>query len=184
MRFGAMYTLCANLRAISFLTAPALMPFARIAAVVPDMDLVFAGPDFGYQSVLQRQIQQLGLARRIHVVGPVYGRLKSSLLRRAMCLAHLSRHEGFSITVLEALACGIPVVISDECHFPEVAAEGAGIVVSLDPREAAAALLKLLSDRAGLAEAGTHARRLVEDRYTAQAIARRLVDHYSSLGKQ
>lgn len=156
--------------------------FAQIAATVPDVDLVLAGPDFGYQATLQRKIQNLGVSRRIHLVGPVYGQLKSSLLRRAMCLAHLSRHEGFSITILEALACGIPAVISSECHFAEVADAGAGMVVSLDPTEGARALLKLLSDPEGLIDAGKRARQLVLDKYTANVVARRLVEHYSNLG--
>jgi len=171
---------------ISHIKGPDLLceAFARIAAVVPDVDLVMAGPDFGYRSNLARQVQQLGLQRRIHVVGPVYGKLKSSLLRRALCLAHLSRHEGFSITVLEALACGTPVVISNACNFSEVASAGAGLVVPLDPQQGAQALLKLLSDPAWLLEAGTRARQLVQEKYTARAVAQRLVEHYSRLGRR
>lgn len=158
--------------------------FAKVAAELPDIDLVIAGPDFGYKVALEREIQLSGLSRRIHLVGPVYGRPKSSLLHKAMCVAHLSRHEGFSITILEALACGVPVVISEECHFPQVAAEGAGIVVPLDAQAGAQALLDLLSDGQALAAAGARARQLVERDFTSKTVASRLVDHYAALGKR
>jgi len=156
--------------------------FTAVASARPDVDLVIAGPDFGYEGKLRRQIARLGLERRIHVIGPVFGAAKVSLLRAASCLCQPSRQEGFSMTILEALACSVPAVISTECHFPEVQTAGAGFVVPLDPGATAGALLNLLSDESARRAAGAAASNLVMARYTVDRMAARLVESYVAVG--
>ena len=156
--------------------------FARIAAVQPDVDLVIAGPDFGYEPRLRAHIEQLGLSSRVHVVGPVFARSKVALLRAALCLCQPSRQEGFSMTILEALACRVPVVISTECHFPQIQTEGAGFVVPLDAGATAQALLTLLGNEQVRKEAAQSALALVLARYTVDRLAEALVKNYQALG--
>ena len=115
-----------------------LAAFGIVAQQHPTARLVIAGPDYG--------VTLPPLPPRAIHVGPVYGRDKLAALADAACFCLPSRHEGFSLAVLEALACGIPVVISTECHFPEVATAGAGVVTPLDPPSIAAALLRVLAD--------------------------------------
>ncbi len=114
-----------------------LAAFDIVTAQHPTARLVIAGPDYGVD---------LPPLPRVHRVAPVYGRDKLAALADAACFCLPSRHEGFSLAVLEALACGVPVVVSTECHFPEVALAGAGVVVRLDPGEIAAGLLRVLAD--------------------------------------
>ncbi|HEV7715601.1 MAG TPA: glycosyltransferase [Steroidobacteraceae bacterium] len=156
--------------------------FAIVAAARPDVDLVIAGPDFGYEARLRSHVERLGLARRVHVVGPVFGAAKVALLRTALCLCQPSRQEGFSMTILEALACGVPAVISTECHFPEVQSAGAGFVVPLDAGATALSLLALLNDETVRSAAAAAALRLVLTRYTVDRMAKSLIENYVAVG--
>jgi glycosyltransferase involved in cell wall biosynthesis len=140
-----------------------------------DLHLVIAGPDGGYRSELEARVHRLGLAGRVHLVGPIYGRDKFAALRDALCFCLPSRTEGFSVAVLEALASSCPVVISEHCHFPEVTASGAGVAAPLDPGAIAAGIARFL-DPAERARAGAGGRAMVERDYTWPRIAQRSVE--------
>lgn len=152
--------------------------FARLAPAWPDVDLVIAGPDDGAEAALRSAIANHGLGRRVHLVGGLYGRDKIEALCDAACFCLPSRQEGFSVAITEALACGAPVVISRECHFPEVATVRAGTVVDLDADAVAAALSAILADTAMAEAMGAAGRALVEQRFTWPAIADLTIDAY------
>ncbi len=75
--------------------------------------------------------------------------------------------EGFSVAITEALACSVPVVITDACHFPEVAVAGAGIVCALSAQAVAIGLTTVLDDSERAAHMGQAGLELVRDNYTA-----------------
>lgn len=152
--------------------------YARLAPAWPDVDLVIAGPDDGAEAALRSAIANHGLGTRVHLVGGLYGRDKIEALSDAACFCLPSRQEGFSVAITEALACGAPVVISRECHFPEVASAGAGTVVDLDADAVAAALSAILADTAMAGAMGAAGRALVEQRFTWPAIADLTIDAY------
>ncbi|HUI63037.1 MAG TPA: glycosyltransferase, partial [Steroidobacteraceae bacterium] len=106
-----------------------LEAFAQVAAAHPQLKLVFAGPDFGMLAQLRKRVAAHRLSDRVHFLGLVSGAERYWLLNNALCVSQPSRDEGFSLSILEALACARPVVISDQCKFPQVAASGAGVVV-------------------------------------------------------
>uniref|UniRef100_UPI003F825CC6 glycosyltransferase n=1 Tax=Shinella sumterensis TaxID=1967501 RepID=UPI003F825CC6 len=108
------------------------------------------------------------------------GDIKLKAFAAAACFCLPSRQEGFSIAITEALACGTPVVITDACHFPEVAAAGAGAVVSLDPMEIATAVIDVLSHPLAATAKGYKGRRLVFENYTWPQIARRTISLYDA----
>jgi glycosyltransferase involved in cell wall biosynthesis len=114
----------------------------------------------------------------VHLLGPLHGDAKWEAFRDATCFALTSRQEGFSIAITEALACGLPVVISRECHFPEVAEFGAGEVVSLDPTEIAGAFDKLVNNRMVRESMAGAARDLISRRFDLLTIAGNLVQEY------
>ena len=152
--------------------------FAGVARERPDVRPVVAGPDGGARQPFERQVAGLGLAGRVHVVGPLYGADKLAALVDAACFCLPSRQEGFSVAVLEALACGVPVVVSDACHFPEVAEVGAGRVVPLDASAVATALAAVLASAEVRRRMGEAGRELVRNRFTWPAIARLSLDAY------
>ena len=153
--------------------------FIRLAPRHPTVRLVVAGPDEGCRADFIARIGAAGLEGRVHLPGPIYGAEKIGALVDAACFCLPSREEGFSIAVLEAMAVGAPVVLSEHCNFPEVAEARAGIVVPLSADAVADALSRVLSDPAGAARMGRRARELVFQDYTWPAVARRSVEIYS-----
>ncbi len=104
-----------------------LEAFGRVEA---DWDLVMAGPDEeGLQPVLEAQAARLGVSGRVHWTGMLEGDVKWGALRAAEAFVLPSHQENFGIAVVEALACGVPVIISDKVNiWPEIVQDKAGIV--------------------------------------------------------
>jgi len=153
--------------------------FAQVRAKHPSLRLVVAGPDDGYRATLEQRIAETKTGDRVHLVGPLYGDDKLAALVDAAMFCLPSRQEGFSMAITEAMACRLPVVVSDQCHFPEVAEVNAGIVVPCDAARTAEAIDRVMSDvstRRAMGEAG---RALVEQRFTWRRIAEGMVDAYT-----
>jgi glycosyltransferase involved in cell wall biosynthesis len=156
------------------------MAFVRLAKSHPQVDLVVAGPDGGARAGFASLVHQLGIEDRVHLTGPLYGEDKLRAFVDASCFCLPSRQEGFSVAITEALACGLPPVISDACHFPEVGTANAGIVVSLDPAEVASALAYVLDNPAMASIMGKNGQRLVRENYTWPRIAELTIQGYVS----
>jgi glycosyltransferase involved in cell wall biosynthesis len=156
--------------------------FARIAGLREDARLVLVGPDAGARAGVERAAREAGIAARVVLTGPVYGREKLSALAGAACYVLPSEHEGFSVAICEAMACGTAVVISPECHFGEVEGAGAGFVVPRDEASLAGVMGRLLGDPALAAAMGARARAMVLERYTWPGIAARFAALYGRYG--
>jgi glycosyltransferase involved in cell wall biosynthesis len=152
--------------------------FALLVRDVPRARLVVAGPPDGAEQDFQARIAAAGLTGRVHLVGPLYGPDKLAAMVDAACFCLPSRQEGFSVAITEALACGLPVVVSEACHFPEVAEAGAGAVVPLEPPAIAAALCSVLTDARRARAQGQAGAALVRSRYTWPGIAEATVAAY------
>ena len=112
------------------------------------------------------------------MVGMLFGANKYAAIRNAVCLCQPSRQEGFSMTIIEALASGVPVVISKDCHFPEVEELGAGRVVELNAMSIANALIQIVSNNEWRKIAGQKAKELALAKYTWPKIAERSIEVY------
>ncbi len=104
--------------------------FAKAAATAPDVDLVMAGPDqMGMQSTLASRAAQLGIAHRVRWAGMIGGDLKWGALRACDAFVLPSHQENFAISVVEALAVGRAVLISNQVNiWPEIEAQQVGLV--------------------------------------------------------
>ena len=130
--------------------------FARIAPDWPNVHLVFAGrPGWLYQPILGR-IEGYGLAERAHFVGSVSDEELVALYNMARFLAYPSLYEGFGFPVLEAMACGCPVLTCNTSSMPEVAGDAAQYVDPFDVQSIVAGMLALSNPkrRAELVERG------------------------------
>lgn len=108
--------------------------FAKVVGVDNSLHLVIAGPDqTGWQAELQKQAQKLGIAHKITWTGMLSGDLKWGAFHAAEAFVLPSHQENFGIAVVEALACGIPVLISNKVNiWREIASDGVGLVANDD----------------------------------------------------
>ncbi len=106
--------------------------FARVCNLDPALHLVIAGPDqVGWQVELEARADQLGITQRMTWTGMLQGDLKWGSIYAAEAFCLPSHQENFGIAVAEALACGTPVLISDQVNIcEEVRQAGAGLVSS------------------------------------------------------
>ncbi len=84
-------------------------------------------------SKMRQLASSLGIANDVIWTGPLYGNAKWNILRAAEAYILPSHQENFGISVVEALACGIPVLISDKVNIRrEIEAAGCGLVAADD----------------------------------------------------
>jgi glycosyltransferase involved in cell wall biosynthesis len=104
--------------------------FAKILGEHPEWHLVFAGPDqIAWKNELNIRATRLGVADRITWTGMISGAMKWGALRSAEVFVLPSHQENFGVVVSEALAAGIPTLISNKVNiWREIKADGAGIV--------------------------------------------------------
>lgn len=153
------------------------------AGTEPGCHLIVAGPDpDGYGKALQLEVARLGITNRVHFVGMLQGAEKLGALTDADLFVLPSRQENFGNAVVEALAAGIPVVISDQVNlWPEIKGTGVGGVTALDIPALTAELRSWLSDGPDRPAVAERARALVRERFDWDAIARRWTAHYARL---
>lgn len=110
--------------------------------------LVLVGPDEGdgHRHELERLVDQRGLRDRARFIGPVYGEEKWQALAAADLFVLPSQHENFGNAVAEAMACGVPVIISDQCGIAPYVRDRAGLVIPPEPHALAQAMRTLLAD--------------------------------------
>ena len=104
--------------------------FAAAAARDPALHLVMAGPDRdGLREPLGKRAQELGVGNKITWAGMLTGDLKWGAFATGEAFILPSHQENFGIAVVEALACGLPVLISNKINiWREIEADGAGLV--------------------------------------------------------
>lgn len=155
-----------------------LASFARIQ-VADSALLVIVGPDDeNLIGALTRQAAELGVGNKVRFVGELYGDDQRAALASADIWALTSYTENFGNAVLEAMAAGLPVVISSAVNVaPDVAAFEAGCVTSLDADEIAFCIRRLLANPAERARLGKRAQ-IFAVRYDWSTVAGQLIDMY------
>ena len=113
-----------------------------------NVKLVIAGPEgeAGYVTFLREKARAAQVEDRVLFPGPLFGEEKKAALADADVFALPSRYENFGNTAAEAIACGTPALVSDQCGIAPLIHERAGIVTAYDASAIAAALDKLLGD--------------------------------------
>lgn len=143
-----------------------------VAAAVPDARLVLFGregakPD--YAAKVRTEADRLGVADRIVWAG--FRDDIPALLPQCAIAVQPSLAEQFSLGALEAMACGVPVVATQEGGFPEMITPGENgeLVPARDPGALANALIRMLCDEGLRSRLAAAARRRIERDYTADA---------------
>ena len=156
--------------------------FVEVASTRDDAALLVAGRDEDDTLPgMQQTLRDAGISERMVLAGFLTGRRKAAAWAGAAVFVLPSYSEGFSNAVVEALAAGLPVVISEQCNFPEVERAGAGFVVPATPGAVAEAVAAVLADADLARRMGERGRRLIEEHYQWSAIARRMAQRYGEL---
>jgi glycosyltransferase involved in cell wall biosynthesis len=121
--------------------------FARVLGPHQDWHLVIAGPDqIGWRDRLEFRARELGVDSRITWTGMIKDELKWGAFQAAEAFVLPSHQENFGVVVAEALACGVPALLSNKINiWREVCADGAGIVAE-DTLEGTCRLLQSYID--------------------------------------
>ena len=148
----------------------------------PDAQLVCAGQGDG--AFLSAHARRLGVADAVFFPGWLDGEAKEAWMARAAVFALPSHAEGMPMSLLEAMAAGLPAVASAVCAVPEVLEDGVnGLLVSpRDPAGLARALGRVLEDPQLAARLAGAARDTVRRRFAGGAVLAELEQVYASLG--
>jgi glycosyltransferase involved in cell wall biosynthesis len=120
--------------------------FREVATQHPDIQLVIAGQKgWLYKEIFQR-VHDLDLADKVVFTGFIDNTDKAALLSGALVYVFPSLFEGFGLPILEAMACGTPVLTSNVSSLPEVAGDAAVLVNPLNTTEIAGGLDRLVTD--------------------------------------
>ena len=120
-----------------------------------------------------------GLLERTTFTGMLRGEQKLAAFGDARVFVLPSYTENFGISVVEAMACEVPVVISDRVNlWREIAASGAGRVTPCDAKAVAESILELLANRPLAQKMGAQGLALVKERFQWDRVAGELEDAY------
>ena len=149
----------------------------------PHVKLVVAGvDDEDLVPRLERQAAAIGVADRVRFIGAVEGADKAALLSRATALALTSYSENFGNVVVEAMAAGLPVIVTPEVGLaPFVAASGAGMVVEGGPLDLGGAVVRLMSDASVRLDMGRRGRDAAARHFTWSGVAAQMEAAYQSI---
>lgn len=154
--------------------------FAPLAARNPRLSLIIAGgKGWNYEEILTEPERQ-GLGDRVRFPGFIPDDDLPGLLSGAELFVYPSLYEGFGLPILEAMACGTPVIASDRSSLPEVTGDAGLQVDPLDVAALTAAMERVLTDsdlRSSLVARG----RIQAARFTWPAAALQLLGVYAGL---
>jgi len=163
----------------------ALQAFAKLAGARRGCRFVIAGPEEDHhQQELYRQAVSLGLAEQVLFTGYLNPTQRLEALAAADVFILTSYSENFGMSVVEAMASGLPVLVSDQVGVAEqVQQTGAGVVVPLDLPQAAAQLIALVDclprQRRDFSQ---NARRAAHE-YSPRQVAEKMLSHLAELAE-
>jgi glycosyltransferase involved in cell wall biosynthesis len=157
--------------------------FRLVLARSPDTTLVIAGPDDeGYGRTVRRLLVGANVQAKTFFAGMVSGQERLELLASADVWVLPSYGENFAFSAVEALACGLPIVITDRVNIhPQVTAADAGIVTECDAQQIGEAIQSLLSDPELRSRFSLNGPRLIQSQFSWDARASELIEVYQSV---
>src|SRR5207237_3355405 len=159
--------------------------FAWLRNRFANTHLIIAGPDpIGYWSTASFFFESAGCAAAVTYTGIVTGQDKADVLAAADVFVAPSYSEGFSMSVLEAMAAGLPSVITIGCNFPEAAEAKVALEGPIDANAFAEALASLIGDLPAACAMGQRAREFIFQNYTWDQAARKTHEVYTAILNQ
>jgi glycosyltransferase involved in cell wall biosynthesis len=160
-----------------------LLATQRDPPVFKDLKLVIAGGKGWMYDETLSSVERLGLQDKVLFPGFIKDEDLPALYTLASVFAFPSWYEGFGLPILEAMACGTPVVAADNSSLPEVAGDAALMVDASDTVGLSRSLARVLIDEALRRQLEASGRKQAA-RFTWQAAAAKLVHAYNTFGHQ
>lgn len=159
-----------------------LEAWKQVSDIFPDYKIVIAGPDEG-----QYLRRLLSLRKKYHIEdtvifpGLVTGEIKQALLQKASIFLLTSFSEGMPGAVIEAMAYGLPVIITLGCHLPIIDQAKAGMIVRPNIHEVIKAVRFLLENAEARQQMGINAKNLVKTEFDEHKIAQDFINFCESV---
>jgi glycosyltransferase involved in cell wall biosynthesis len=163
-----------------------LHAFERVARARPELRLVLAGPDHeGYEAHVRALVRQLDLERRVVFTGMLTSDRKLAAFVDADLFVLPSYFENFGSVIIEALACGLPVLISDQVNIhQELSAAGVATVVTCTVDAVTAGIESALADTHARGHIATAGPAVVRTHYSWDVVVPMLIDRYTRIARR
>lgn len=145
--------------------------------------LVIVGPDeTGYAKKLKALVAKLGLQDKVVFAGSLYGLERIKAIVDANVVVLPSHHENFGIAAAEGMACGKPVLVSDQVDlWPEVLRHGLGEVASMNKKSMMNSLRKLMANKEKWSSIGDRSFRWAKQNCDWENISAKLYEEYTQI---
>lgn len=160
-----------------------LSAFAQIADNFPDSKFVIAGPEEdNYKKTLVEMVSKLNIIDRVIFTGYLNPSQRLEALVDANLFILTSHSENFGMSVVDALAVGLPVIISDRVGLADIVQqENLGLVTPLEVEKVSLALITLLQNATLCKEIGCRARKIVREKYTPEVVADKMLIEFDRI---
>ena len=144
---------------------------------IENVELIIVGPDDGDFFRLKNLVKSLKIEQKVKFLGPLYGEEKIAAYVDANVFVLPSIYEVFGNTIIEALACGTPVITTIRCQISDLV-EKAGLVTEYNSSSMKEAIIKILTDHIFSEKMGNIGRKIVLNEFNHKTIIKRLEKIY------
>lgn len=135
-----------------------------------------------YEAEIKSLLETSNILNRTHIAGFVQGKIKDLLIQGSDLFALTSHSENFGVAVLEALAVGLPVIVTPGVALASVVQQyKLGYVTELDVSAIASGIENYLTNPQEAKEMGNRARKLIFEQYTWNSIVKKLIQVYTGI---
>jgi glycosyltransferase involved in cell wall biosynthesis len=139
---------------------------------------VIAGSDSGYQATIEKWLANKKYSN-VTLLGVCAGATKANLFKASDIFIYPSYSEGFSLGILEAAGAGLPLIITQGCHFAHVAEVEAGLVTETSVEGLTEAVRKMVGHPELIKSKGKNAQGMIKKEFSAQKITQELLEIYT-----
>jgi len=154
-----------------------LIAWSRVVGQVADAHLVIAGPDSnGYMAKLQAIVIAEGITDSVTFTGIVLGEEKAQLLSAAKMYVSSSYLESFGMSIVEGMACALPVAITNRVNIKtEIESAKAGLVSMCEPTSMAENIVYLLQHKDEAIQIGKRGQALVSNTFEMNLVVKQMI---------
>ena len=149
-----------------------------------NIKLAIVGPDNGFLKELKTLIEKYDLKKNVIITGPLYENNKKEALLDCDIFIMPSKYESFTTSGLEAMACGKPLVLTENNHISDWVDSVTGFTSEYDEIKLATSIKSLITDEKLMNEFGKNGKNLIKERYNWDSIESQIKTIYENILKK